>query len=224
MGVLIDARFDQGEVAIGRGDVLLVHSDGVTDAMAPDGERIGREALITMLAVKARRHATAAGTLHALRRDLLKRASLNDDLTILLARVGDCETYMDAARSLTEIARVRKFVSAAAALAGVEDEVAGLFCVAVVEAFTNIVRHAVDMPVGASIGLRARLDRGMLEIALESLGAAYEPPQTVPETQYDEFPEGGMGLEIMQRACDLVDYAHIDGVNLTRLAVDIEGR
>jgi anti-sigma regulatory factor (Ser/Thr protein kinase) len=224
MGVMIDARFDQDEVAIGRGDVVLIHSDGVTDAMAPDGERIGREALHAMLAVKARRHATAAGTLHALRRDLLNSASLSDDLTILLARVGDRETYMDAARSLSEIGRVRKFVSDAAALAGVAEDVSGLFCVAVVEAFTNIVRHGEGMPAGASIGLRAQLDRGMLEIALESLGEAYEPPQTVPETAYDDFPEGGMGLEIMLRVCDLVDYSHHDGVNLTRLAIDIARR
>jgi len=43
------------------------------------------------------------------------------------------------------------------------------------------------------------------------------PAAADPDTQFDEYPEGGFGLQIMHGACDEVAHFHDGGVNTVRL-------
>jgi phosphoserine phosphatase RsbU/P len=45
LGVLSDARYEERPVAIGPGDVLVLYTDGITEAEAPGGEQFGRKRL-----------------------------------------------------------------------------------------------------------------------------------------------------------------------------------
>jgi sigma-B regulation protein RsbU (phosphoserine phosphatase) len=45
LGVLPDARYTAGEAAFGPGDLLVLFSDGITEAMSPEGEEFGEDRL-----------------------------------------------------------------------------------------------------------------------------------------------------------------------------------
>ena len=49
------------------------------------------------------------------------------------------------------------------------------------------------------------------------LGEAFTPPADIPETDFDTFPEGGFGLQIIRRGSDQVAYLHESGVATIRL-------
>jgi len=220
LGVLSGADFEQQVLHTRRGDALLLHSDGLSDAVLDNGERLGNERIRALFARLARAHATPAAVLHLLRRELVSQAAVRDDLTLLVARLGDGDApaqRIELKPEVTAIAALREFVTAAATATPLRESEAGLFTVAVVEAFTNIVRHGTGGLPDAPVEVLARTGADGLEIELVYIGDEYRPSGEVPDTQFDEYPEGGFGLQIMHGACDEVVHLHHDDVNTIRL-------
>jgi PAS domain S-box-containing protein len=220
LGVLSGAEFTQQVLHTRRGDALLLHSDGVSDAVLPSGERVGHDWVRALFGRLAGAHATPAAVLHLLRREILVKAAVRDDLTLLVARLGEGETpaqRIELRPQVAAIAELRQFVQAAAAASTLGETEAGLFTVAVVEAFTNIVRHAEGGLPDAPVEVLAWAGADGLKVELVYIGDAYRPSGDVPDTHFDEYPEGGFGLQIMQGACDEVAHLHDGGVNTVRL-------
>jgi anti-sigma regulatory factor (Ser/Thr protein kinase) len=220
LGVLSGAEFTQDVVPMGRGDALLLHSDGLSDAVGLGGHRLGHDRVRAVFRRLAWAHATPAAVLHLLRRELLARATARDDLTLLVARLGDGEPpaqRIELAHSTMAIAELRRFVEAAAAATPMDETEAGLFTVAVVEAFTNVVRHTTGGVADAPVEVLAWAGPEDLKIELVYIGDAYQPSRDFVDTQFDEYPEGGFGQQIMRGACDEVHHLHDAGVNTVRL-------
>ena len=156
-----------------------------------------------------------------MRRQLLHTGvQLNDDVTMVLVMrpdSGSDTTRRELPITMDSLRVVRDFVRSQALRAGLPEEAAGLFEVAGVEVFTNIVRHAQGLLPGAPVELVAHC--GPEEIALEfiHLGDAFTPPAEVAETDFAAFPEGGFGLTIIRNASDELVYDHQAGVNTVRL-------
>ncbi len=221
LGVLSDAEFSQQVLHTRQGDALLLHSDGLSDAVLASGERVGHDGVRTLFGRLARAHPTPAAVLHLLRRELLAQAAVHDDLTLLVARLGNGDPLAQRIELMPRaaaIAELRQFVDAAAAATPLGEAEGGLFTVAVVEAFTNIVRHATGGLPDAPVEVLARSGAGGLTVELVYLGDAYQPSGDFGDTQFDEYPEGGFGLQIMRGACDEVVHLHDAGVNTIRLS------
>ncbi|MBV8551458.1 MAG: SpoIIE family protein phosphatase [Acidobacteriaceae bacterium] len=88
VGVLGDATYEEGTCALERGDVLLLFSDGLTEACDPDsGQEFGEERLITLL--KKERDQPSAKLIDSIRADVslfAGAAAAADDITIVVAR------------------------------------------------------------------------------------------------------------------------------------------
>ena len=223
MGLFVDERFTQETCELRAGDALFLCSDGATDALMANGERIGRERIHASVARRAHLHGAPALTLHGVRHDLLLHdVSLTDDLTmVMLARHALTHQLerIEIPVSLDALQDVRRFVGAQATAAQLpEDRAAGL-AVAAVEVVTNVIRHAQGLVPGAPIALQAERLADRLELAFSYFGDAYAPPAEPPSADLTAFPEGGFGLYIIHQACDEVAYSHEEGVNTVRLAV-----
>jgi len=221
LGVLSGAEFTQQMLPTRQGDALLLHSDGLSDAVLTNGERVGHDRVRTLFGRLARAHSTPAAVLHLLRRELMAQATASDDLTLLVARLGGGEPLaqrIELKPWAESIAELRVFVEAAAAATPWGEVDTGLFTVAVVEAFTNIVRHATGGLPDAPVEVLARSEAGGLSMELVYLGDAFQPGGEFGDTQFDAYPEGGFGLQIMRGACDEVVHLHDAGVNTVRLS------
>ena len=228
LGVLDDANYVQDERGLAPDDALFLYSDGVTDALQEDGERVGRERVIEAVLRRVRGHATPGAALHSLRRDLLGQGvSLLDDVTMVL--VQRQPLHLELARTelplrLASIRPLREFILRHCLAAGLDDGSCGLLEVAAVEVFTNIVRHGRQLLDEAPVEVLVRRDGAELLIELIHLGAAFEPPTDLPKTDFGAFPEGGFGLSIIAGASDAVDYLHHQGVNTIRLHKSLHKR
>ena len=221
LGVLSEIEFEQETRPLARGDALFLCSDGAADALLPDGNRLGRERVVEMLAGLLRELCTPAAVLHALRREIdATGARLTDDLTLALALLpGNTKqaSRRELSRGLHDLGHVRGLVEDRARKAGLDEVGAGLFALACVEAYTNAVRHTRSRPAQAPIELVVCIDDDMLVVDIVTLGEPFEPLDDVVETSFDEFPEGGFGLSIMRQATDRVTHDHALGVNTVRL-------
>jgi len=87
LGVLPMMKYDETRRALGPGDVLVVFSDGVTDALNPQGEEFGEKRLAE--AVRKYRGQPSAAILEGINQTIAEFAAgtpLPDDLTLLVAK------------------------------------------------------------------------------------------------------------------------------------------
>jgi sigma-B regulation protein RsbU (phosphoserine phosphatase) len=88
IGIMTDATYEEGTCALERGDVLVLFSDGLTEALNPDsGEEFGEERLIAVL--KRGRDQLAAKLIESIKAEVslfTAGAVAADDITIVVAR------------------------------------------------------------------------------------------------------------------------------------------
>lgn len=90
LGVMCDAEFDQTSVQLEKGDVLLMYTDGVIDALNYAGERYGRERLAESLLRHAAQHSSAEELSLQVLWDVRRFAGFRirtDDFTLVVVRV-----------------------------------------------------------------------------------------------------------------------------------------
>ena len=226
LGVLDSSEFTQEEVPLSIGDAVFVCSDGLTDAMRPDGERVGRDLLNVTVQQVLRDHSAPAAALHSLRRQVLyEGVQLNDDVTMVLIMripVQTHETRCELPIALDSLREFREFVAAQAFHAGLPEQDSAIFVVASVEVFTNIIRHAKGLLPGAPVELIVRATPQEFVLEVVHLGDAFTPPEEPKEADLSSFPEGGFGLTIIRSSCDRVEFLHHAGVNTVRMTRRME--
>lgn len=97
--------------------------------------------------------------------------------------------------------------------------------VALDEVLANVVRHGLEGRAGtATVGLELRLDAGaeppVCEVVVTDDGPAFDPLRTPdPDTSLtiEERPVGGLGIALVRRLMDEVEYERRDGKNRLRL-------
>jgi PAS domain S-box-containing protein len=219
LGVVDRIDYVEEVVALDCGDVVFLSSDGLTDAIRPDGERVGRDRVLQTLRRVLAHHPMPAAAMHLTRRELLSDGvKLTDDMTlVLLMRLeNDSHRRIEVATSNQSLRAVRDFVAANARVADLSEAEVGLLEVAIVEVFTNIIRHAGGLLSGAPTELVARSAPGRIELDLVYLGDPVDVP-AAQEPDLSLFPEGGFGLSIIEAVCDQVHYLHQAGVNTVRI-------
>ncbi len=221
LGILDHQNFSQGEAPLALGDAVFLCSDGLTDAVGGDGERVGRDLLNQAVKQVIRAHPAPAAALHSLRRQLLHdEVQVVDDITMVLlmrTAVHDFQTRCELPIALGSLRMFREFVATHALRVGLPEDVAAMFVVAAVEVFTNIIRHAPGLLPGAPVELIIHDNTEALTLDIVHLGAAFVPPDGIADTDLSTFPEGGFGLTIIRSSCDSVDYLHHQGVNTVRM-------
>lgn len=221
LGVLDNADYIDSERALSPGDAIFLCSDGVTDALRSDGERVGRARVMEAVARRVSLHESPAAALHAVRCDLLSGSvRMPDDVTMVLVQLPAGEALLhriELAPELASIRPLRSFVERELAGLGLDAGEAGLLCVACVEAFTNVVRHATGLLDGSPVEVVSRRQGPLFELDLVYVGDAFHPPSDSQMAELDTFPEGGFGLQIILGSADQVDYLHHSGVNTVRL-------
>lgn len=89
LGLLPGATYPEAEVALGRGDLLVLYTDGYTEAESPAGEEFGQQRFLAACA-ELRDHPLPelAAALDGMLETFTAAAPLSDDRTLLLLRRG----------------------------------------------------------------------------------------------------------------------------------------
>jgi phosphoserine phosphatase RsbU/P len=91
LGILEDVEFEEAQVALGTGDLVVLYTDGVTEAMNARAEQFGEERLCEVVEAMPRGLSAreVAERLHRALGEFLDGREPQDDLTLLVLRVTE---------------------------------------------------------------------------------------------------------------------------------------
>lgn len=116
--------------------------------------------------------------------------------------------------STDNLSQVRDFTRKAAEESGFNEETVGKIILAVDEACTNIIKHAYKYSPDGKIEISIKFDSTRFSISIVDEGVHFNP-NSVPEPNIVEYYKqkkvGGLGIFLMKKLMDEVNYSTISG-------------
>lgn len=215
------SRYTDYEVQLHPNDCIFLYTDGVPEATNASNELYGTDRMLAAL--------NFIGTddckqlLLALKQDIdafVGDAPQFDDITMLSLMLMPADTFgmqkLKLPPSMEAMEEVTAFVEHSMENAGLPMKLIAQLNIAVDEIFSNIVRYsgATD----ATVGVKA--SNGCVTLRFADNGLPYDPTANVnPDITLsaDEREIGGLGLYMVKKFMDTVEYEYLDGLNILTL-------
>jgi phosphoserine phosphatase RsbU/P len=224
LGLVEDSSYGWGRLVLGSGETIFLYTDGVTEALDPAGEFFSErrlESILTQTKFASAReqidHLTSQITLFA------AGAEQSDDITALAIRYSgpagsnNGELQFTLKNRVAEIARLGERLREFAAGHQLTPSVLYDLNLALEEAVTNIISHGYSDHREHEILVRIRVESGEVIAELRDDARAFNP-LTVPEadvtTPLDEKTAGGLGIHLMRKVMDEIEYHRMEDGNL----------
>jgi len=215
LGFMENAKYNQYEITLEKGDILYMYTDGVTEAMNEKKEIFGEEKLMDTL--KNCRLHSPKDILLAVKNDVdnfSNGAEQADDITMLcLKMIDNKEIRIEA--DISKLDELFKFINTELEKYGYSSISINEINVAVEEIFVNIVKYAYDEKGGkVSVSIYGE-DKTF--IRFEDTGKPYNPlVQKEPNLEKDILKRniGGLGIYLVKRIMDTVEYWRSNGKNI----------
>jgi serine/threonine-protein kinase RsbW len=116
--------------------------------------------------------------------------------------------------STDNLSQIRDFTRAAAQESGFSEDTTGKIILAVDEACTNIIKHAYKNSSEGEITLSIKLEEEKFTISIIDHGTHFDPtgiPEPDLKQYYKQKRAGGLGMFLMKRLMDEVNYYTLTG-------------
>ncbi|OPZ75359.1 MAG: Phosphoserine phosphatase RsbU [Firmicutes bacterium ADurb.Bin456] len=216
-----NSRYKGYELQMNPGDRLFLYTDGVTEATNARSELYGTGRMLA--ALNRNRDADCETLLHRMKEDIdafVGEAPQFDDITMLSLELvpqnGPGMKKMKLTPALESIGQVTSFVEQELEAAGVSMKVIVQMNVAVDEIISNIARYsgATYATVGVAV------ENGLVTLRFADNGRPYDPtgrPDPDTTLPLEEREIGGLGIFIVKKSMDTVEYEYHHGLNILTL-------
>ena len=223
LAAMEDMPYREYEVQMNPGDKLFVYTDGVPEAIDEQVEQYGLDRMI--VALNAVRDRAMTDTLPAVREHLqafVGEAEQFDDITMLgLHYIGDGsgQTYELQLEATDEnLSRVIAFLDEHLEAMGCPPRTLMQIEVAAEELFVNIAHYAYVPKTGsATVRLSFEPEPRAAVITFIDRGMPYDPlakPDPDVTLPAEERQIGGLGIYMVKKSVDAIDYRREDGMNI----------
>lgn len=221
LGIEEDARYKSGHVELEPGDMLVLYTDGVTEAPR-FGQPFGQGRFMDL--IKDWGMGTPGELVQAIRRAVeawTQEGELRDDLALLVCQVVPDAAVDELVRELvlpnepSRIAEIRSFVSAFLVDLRAPVEVSSEIMLAVGEAVANATRHGKRPEGRSEVRIRCAAEAGVVSITIADDGPGFDMARLDRKELPDPFASGGRGLFLMRELMDEAKFETSDrGTNV----------
>ncbi|MBO4658130.1 MAG: SpoIIE family protein phosphatase [Prevotella sp.] len=216
VGALSDWNYEGQQTQLRSGDMIFLYTDGLSEAKNTANQQFGRKNVVQL----SNGHCTnTAQQLVVFMNDEVKRhagdAEQSDDITLLAIRWQQPERLTMKA-SMDDIGSLDSFISHATHHAGMEERDAKRLRLAVEEAVANIINHGQ----ATAITLQASVNENQLVLTIDDNGQPFDPTADSPtdlSVPADQRPPGGLGIMLIHKMADELNYQRIDGHNVLKI-------
>lgn len=230
MGIWQGFEYRGESCMLDSGCTLFMYTDGVTEAESDDKELYGEQRLMSVL----KRHTSSAPRhiVDALLEDISHHvggADQTDDITMLCCSLGDLRDREGCRRivlrnNIEEIARMQGFIDELVAELCLTPEDAFNIHLALEEAVSNVIMYAFPEGEQHDITLAVRHVDDTLIFRVIDAGREFDPtlqPDTDVTLSLEQRPIGGLGIFLIRRIMQRVEYHRIDGNNILTMVKSI---
>lgn len=214
------AHYQEYELQLEPGDKLYLYTDGVAEATDAHNELYGTDRMLAVL--NRNRETPCEELLVQIKADIdafVGEAPQFDDITMLSLELKSQQSTMKKLKlspSLESIDQVTAFVEQELEAADVPMKTMVQMNIAVDEIYSNIARYsgASDATVGVCV------EAGCVTLRFADNGQPYDPtekPDPDIALSAEERDIGGLGIFMVKKSMDTVEYEYHDGLNILTL-------
>ena len=212
-----NARYREYELTLEPGDKLFVYTDGVTEATNAARELYGTDRMLQALNRAA--EASPEETLSRVKADIdsfVGNAPQFDDITMLsfeMKRIKHSMKLLQTEPDLENLEKVTAFVEEQLTEKQAPFKVISQMNIAIDEIFSNIVHYGQASRVTVECGLHEK----RIVLRFSDDGIPYDPTRTPdPDISLsaEERDFGGLGIYMVKKTMDSVDYVYRNGRNV----------
>jgi len=220
IGPVPGLTFESRTTAFSGGDELLAFTDGITEAPSASNEQFGEPRLAQLFAGPAGLEARAAAIVEAACAWQVAPDRF-DDITLVLARALAPPATLTLPAHLAEIETVVNAVQAAARDGGMPEAGTKEIGLAVCEAVTNTIQHALRGDPAHMFSVYFGWSADSLVFRMEDEGPHFDPdalPLADTRSPLSQRPVGGLGWFLIRKVTDLASVERVGPVNILTLA------
>ena len=232
LGLLEETAFGGSRLVLAPGETLFLYTDGVTEALDPAGEFFSEWRLESILSPI--KFASAREQINNLINQITlfaAGAEQADDITTLAIRFlgaagsNNGELRFTLKNRIAEIAALGERLGEFAAVHQLTPNVLHDLNLALEEAVTNIISHGYSDHREHEILVCIRVESGAVIAELKDDARPFNP-LTVPEADatkpLDERTAGGLGIHLMRKLMDGIEYQRLEDGNLLIMKKNLE--
>ncbi|MCL4821353.1 MAG: SpoIIE family protein phosphatase [Vicinamibacteria bacterium] len=209
VGVAEGLEFPATELTLQPGEALVLYTDGVTEAHDTASHLFGEERLLACLAERPRLSAReiAEATLEAVHAFSAGREPFDDIAILVLRRPPERSVArLEIAPEVERLREVTAWLAAFGERHQLPATVRQALDLALDELLANVIDHGrPDPSTRVVLSLERLADRVRLE--LRDRGVAFDPRSASVDASGAADGGGGLGLDLVRRSFDVIDYA-----------------
>jgi sigma-B regulation protein RsbU (phosphoserine phosphatase) len=233
VGAVDGMTYDEDELDLQPGDLMLLYTDGVTEAMNAEQQLYSERRLVSLL--DGARFETVSQAVDVVTADVWEyqgSAEQADDVTVLaLEYFGEPRgrsmnvLELSIANDPKEIARVNGEFKGFAEEAGLPTKLRRQMQMVFDELLSNVISYGYEDAGAHTIELRVEARGGRLAVIVEDDGKPFNPfTMEAPDTELgiEERAIGGLGIHLVRNVMDHVSYQRRTDRNVVTLVKKYE--
>ena len=230
IGVFDDTRFEMQDLQLPADVTLFLYTDGLTEAKNAEHKQFGMRRVMEALAICRQQSDMTAemmvNTVNHHVQQFTNWAPQSDDLTLLAIHYRQqkednlfSET-LTLANDVSEITRLNMFVKQVTSQINMDKKTARYIQLALEEVVTNVINYAYPAGTKGNVTIEAKADKHDLRFVVSDNGQPFNPteaPLADTSLSAEDRPIGGLGILLIRKLVDTVNYERIDEKNILTL-------
>lgn len=202
------------------GDTLFLYTDGLCDAENADSKLFGRKRVCDMVSTHTDCSPRQLAELmeHEVA-SFVGDTQQSDDLTLLIIKWQQPQSFnshLSMRADMDDIEQINPFIREATQQAALNDKEAKRLRLALEEAVANVINYSH----ASFVNLDAEILDGQLKVTITDNGIPFDATAestTDLSLPPDQRPPGGLGIVLLHRMTDMLEYQRIDNCNVLTL-------
>lgn len=224
LAVFPNTQYEEQSFTLEPGTLLLLYTDGLTEAKNVERQAFGRSRIQTVLEKFRTREDQSLNNLVSTLSDEVHafagEAPQSDDLTLLALRFDPENNRRDQITLInkkSEVTRFGTFIKDFLGPLELDKKVAAGMRLAVEEAVVNVINYAYPLGVEGEVLINADTNGREVRFTITDKGYPFDPTTVLePDTTLDaqNRPIGGLGILLSRNLMDSISYSRKDGKNV----------
>jgi sigma-B regulation protein RsbU (phosphoserine phosphatase) len=233
VGLFDDFKYDMQEMTIESGSTLFLYTDGLTEAKDIRRKQFGEERLMRLIADS---HSTdtrlLVDTAVTQVTQFAEGTEQSDDLTLLAIRYAPKQEETVLSESLTlkndprQVSLLSSFVKDVFGRLDIEPKLARDIRLAVEEAVVNVIDYAYPRGMEGDVAVDVSSNGHQVKVIISDTGTPFDPTKenrADTTLSVEDRPIGGLGILLVRKLMDSINYERINGKNVLTLKKKYNG-